>query len=231
MEEKTMNDIQVFNNNRFGEIRMVYIDSKPYFVGIDVARGLGYSNTRDAILRHCKGVVKHDVPHPQSPQSTIEMNVIPQGDVYRLAANSELPGAEEFESWIFDEVLPSIHKHGAYMTPATIEEALRDPDTIIQLATTLKEERAKSRLLTQEKDVLETALNTSLKFYTVAKYNKMYKMGWDLAECQKIGKELTAFCRANSIKIEKCETNDERFGTTNSYPLTAWESFLYSYTG
>ena len=223
-----MNDIQVFNNNKFGEIRMVYIDSKPYFVGIDVARGLGYKDQNSAITRHCRGSVKHPVPTNSGIQ---QMNVIPQGDIYRLAANSELPGPEEFESWIFDEVLPSIHKHGAYMTPATIEEALRDPDTIIQLATTLKEERAKSRLLAQEKDVLETALNTSLKFYTVAKYNKMYKMGWDLAECQRIGKELTAFCRANSIRIEKCETNDERFGTTNSYPLTAWESFLYSYTG
>ena len=73
-------------------------------------------------------------------------------------------------------------------------------------------------------DTLEVALNQSLQYYTVAKYNKVYKMGWNLKECSRIGKKLTAYCIANSIKIKVCETNDERFGEVNSYPLTAWES-------
>lgn len=75
------------------------------------------------------------------------MLFISEGDVYRLAAKSELPGAEQFEHWIFDEVLPSIRKHGAYMTPETIERTLLDPDFIIRLAQRLKEEQAENRLL------------------------------------------------------------------------------------
>lgn len=75
------------------------------------------------------------------------MNVIPQGDIYRLAAKSELPGAEEFESWIFDEVLVSVGNHGAYMTSEKIEEVLLNPDTIIKIATQLKQEQEEKRKL------------------------------------------------------------------------------------
>lgn len=117
------------------------IKGKPYFVAIDVARGLGYKNPNDAVTRHCKGYVKHEVLDNNGV--TQAMNVIPQGDIYRLAAKSELPGAEAYESWIFDEVLVSISNHGAYMTPDTLEKAILSPDFIIKLATNLKEEQTK----------------------------------------------------------------------------------------
>lgn len=141
--------LQIFSNPKFGEIRIVEINNKPYAVGIDVARALGYKDPNSAITRHCKGSVKHPVPTTSGEQL---MNVIPRGDIYRLAASSELPGAEEFESWIFDEVVPLIDQHGAYMTHATIEKVLSDPDTIIQLATRLKEEREHNKLLTDKLD-------------------------------------------------------------------------------
>jgi ABC-type antimicrobial peptide transport system permease subunit len=80
--------------------------------------------------------------------------------------------------------------------------------------------------LTEENEALEIALNTSLQFFTVAKYNKVFNMGWNLSECQSIGKRLSAYCRSHAIEIRLCETNDERFGTVNSYPITAWEDFL-----
>lgn len=120
---------------------------------------LGYKNTRDAISRHCKGVVKRDVvslttnQHGTTTEQTVEMSFIPEGDIYRLAAKSELPGADEFESWIFDEVLPSIRKHGAYMTPETIESVLLNPDTIIKLATALKDEQEKRKALEAENEI------------------------------------------------------------------------------
>lgn len=142
-----MNELQIFNNPEFGEIRTVRVDGKPYFVGIDIAKALGYKNPNDAITRHCKGCVKHAVPTKSGVQ---QMNVIPKGDIYRLAANSELPGAEKFESWIFDEVLVSVNEHGAYLTSAKIEEVLLNPDTIIRLATALKEERHQKELLAAE---------------------------------------------------------------------------------
>lgn len=112
-----MNGLQIFNSPKFGDIRTVEVNGKPHCIAIDVARALGYRNTRDAILKHCRWVVKCDVPHPQSKSASIEVNVIPEGDIYRLVANSELPAAEEFESWIFDEVIPTIRKTGTYSLP------------------------------------------------------------------------------------------------------------------
>lgn len=116
-----MNELMVFDNPEFGEIRTIEEDGKVLFCAKDVAAALGYKNTRDAINRHCKGVVKRDgVSHTTNQHGTtteqiVEMAFIPEGDIYRLAAKSELPGAERFESWIFDEVLPSIRKHGGYI--------------------------------------------------------------------------------------------------------------------
>jgi prophage antirepressor-like protein len=109
-----MNDIQIFDHEIFGEIRIIAIDGKPHFIAADVARALGYKNTHDAILRHCRWVAKREVPHPQSPTKTLEVNVMPEGDLYRMVAGSELPEAQKFEAWIFDEVLPSVRKTGSY---------------------------------------------------------------------------------------------------------------------
>jgi len=78
----------------------------------------------------------------------------------------------------------------------------------------------------EQRETLEIALNQSLKFYTVAKYNRTFKKKWDMSKCKYIGKQMTAFCKANSFEIKPCETNDERFGVVNSYPLTAWELFF-----
>lgn len=107
-----LNNIQIFKNEDFGQVRWLKIGNKDYVVGIDVAKSLGYKDPNSAITRHCKGSVKHPVPTNSGTQI---MNVITEGDIYRLTAKSELPGAEKFESWIFDEVLPSIRKTGGYV--------------------------------------------------------------------------------------------------------------------
>lgn len=106
-----MNNIQVFNNPEFGDIRTIEIDGKPYFVGTDVAKSLGYVETAKAIRTHCKGVSEMDIPSRGGIQ---RMKIIPEGDLYRLIMKSKLPSAEKFESWVMDEVLPSIRKTGAY---------------------------------------------------------------------------------------------------------------------
>lgn len=115
-------EIQIFNNEQFGKIRMVEIDDKPYFVATDIAKALRYVNPNDAIKKHCRWVAKCEVPHPQSKNKTLEVNVIPEGDMYRLITNSELPSAEKFESWVFDEVLPQIRKTGSYQIPKIPKE-------------------------------------------------------------------------------------------------------------
>ena len=129
-----MNELQVFNNNEFGQLRTINIDGKDYFVGKDIALALGYKNTNDAISRHCKGVVKHEGLKINGS----EVALITEGDIYRLITHSKLPTAEKFEEWVFDEVLPSIRKHGMYAT----DELLDNPDLLIAAATKLKEERA-----------------------------------------------------------------------------------------
>lgn len=140
-----MNELQIFHNPEFGEIRTIEETGKVLFCGTDVAKALGYKNPTKAIADHCKGTVERRANDSLGRQQN--MNFIPEGDIYRLAAKSELPGAEQFESWIFDEVLPSIRKHGAYMTPETLEQAILNPDTIIRIATALKDEQDKRKAL------------------------------------------------------------------------------------
>lgn len=142
-----MNELQIFNSPEFGDIRTVEIDGKPYFVANDVAKSLGYKRPADAVTAHCKGSVKHRYLTEGGEQ---EVKVIPEGDVYRLISRSKLPSAEKFERWVFDEVIPSIRKHGAYMTEQVIEKALTSPDFLIQLATQLKEEQEKRKLAEEE---------------------------------------------------------------------------------
>ena len=118
-----MNELQIFNNEEFGSVRTITKDGKTYFVWNDVAKALGYSETAKAIRTHCKGVSEMDIPTNGGVQT---MKMITEGDIYRLVIKSQLPQAEKFESWVFDNVLPSIRKNGGYidnqeqMTPEQI---------------------------------------------------------------------------------------------------------------
>ena len=136
-----MNDLQIFKSDKFGEIRTLEDESgKVLFCGSDVAKALGYTNPNKAINDHCRAITKRYTPISGKMQ---EINFIPEGDVDRLITHSKLPAAQQFESWVFDEVIPSIRRNGAYMTDDTLEQALTSPDFLIQLATKLKEEKAK----------------------------------------------------------------------------------------
>lgn len=143
-----MNELQIFRNEKFGEIRTVEENGKVLFCGSDVAKALGYTNPTKAINDHCRGIKARRTNDSLGRQQ--EINFITEGDIYRLAAKSKLPGADEFESWIFDEVLPSIRKHGAYMTDVTIDRMIASPEFGIQLLTALKEEQSKRYALEVE---------------------------------------------------------------------------------
>lgn len=135
-----MNELQIFKSPEFGQVRTVTIDGEPWMVGKDIATALGYTNTRKALNDHVddedKGVTKSD-----TLGGAQEMTVINESGLYSLVLSSKLPTAKKFKHWITSEVLPAIRKHGAYMTPEKIEEALLNPDTLIKLATELKAER------------------------------------------------------------------------------------------
>ena len=134
-----MNDIQIFNNPDFGEVRTMEENGAVLFCGSDVAKALGYSNPSKALSDHCKGVTKRYTP---TNSGTQEMSFIPESDLYRLVFSSKLPTAEKFTDWVTSEVLPTIRRHGMYATPATVEKMLADPDTTIKLLETIKQERA-----------------------------------------------------------------------------------------
>lgn len=107
-----MQELEIFKNEEFGEVRTVMIDDKPYFVANDIASALGYKRPADAVSAHCKGSVKYRYLTNGGQQ---EVKIIPEGDVYRLIIKSKLPNAQKFESWVMDEVLPTIRKTGGYV--------------------------------------------------------------------------------------------------------------------
>lgn len=117
-----------------------------------------------------------------------------------------------------------------------IEEAWNSPEKIMERAMQIAHQRAleaERRIfaLNEEKEPLEIALNMSLQYYTVAKYNRKFHKKWNMEQCNRIGKEMTAYCKANGLEIKKCMTNDDRFGDVNSYQLKAWEEYLNENNG
>ena len=137
-----MQELQIFKNEEFGEIRTSTIDNEPWFVGKDVAKALGYTNERDALSKHVeeedKGVAKCDTPGGKQ-----DMTVINESGLYALVFGSKLESAKRFKHWVTSEVLPAIRKHGVY----AVDELLENPDIAIKAFTALKEEREKNKLL------------------------------------------------------------------------------------
>ncbi|MBO6301009.1 MAG: phage antirepressor KilAC domain-containing protein [Ruminiclostridium sp.] len=141
-----MNEVTVFNNNEFGSVRTIEVGGEPYFVGKDVAAALGYKNTSKALQDNVteKHKVITKVTTFGGDQDCI---AIDEAGMYRLVFGSKLPNAEKFTDWVTAEILPSIRKHGAYMTDDTLEKALTSPDFLIQLATQLKEAKEQNKVL------------------------------------------------------------------------------------
>jgi anti-repressor protein len=146
-----VNEIQVFNSDIFGTVRTVEVDGAPYFVGKDVAEALGYSNASKAVSVHVdeedRKLIMFTADSHNGNVVKTQTAIINESGVYALVFGSKLPTAKEFKHWVTSEILPTIRKHGAYMTEQTIEQALTSPDFLIKLATQLKEEKEKSARL------------------------------------------------------------------------------------
>ena len=149
---------KTFSNNELGDIRVLEIKNEPWFVGKDIATVLGYKNSSDALKKHVdeedKGVAKCDTLGGKQ-----DLAIINESGLYSLILGSKLTNAKKFKRWVTSEVLPSIRKHGAYMTEDTIEKALTSPDFLIQLATKLKEEQEKTKQLEDKLDKNSKMLN------------------------------------------------------------------------
>ena len=139
-----MNELKIFENPEFGKVRTMEINGEPYFVGKDVAEILGYERPAKAILDRVDNEDKDEVPIKDSIGRMQNTAIINESGLYSLILSSKLPKAKEFKRWVTSEVLPSIRKHGAY----AVDELLNDPEFAIKTFTALKEERTKSRQLT-----------------------------------------------------------------------------------
>ena len=144
------NELEAFKKEELGTVGRLCEGDDILFCASDVAKALKYTNPSKAVGDHCRYITKRYIPHPQSPDKQIEVSFIPEGDVYRLIVRSKLPSAEKFEKWVFDDVLPTIRKHGAYMTQETLENAILNPDYLLKIVTALKEETDKRKILERE---------------------------------------------------------------------------------
>ena len=182
-----MQELQIFKNQEFGTIRATEINGNPYFVGKDIAEALGYTNPQKAIRDH---VDQEDKTLNESFTVNGTMAVlISESGVYSLVFGSQLPKAKEFKHWVTSEVLPTIRKHGAYMTPETLEKALLNPDGMIKVLQALKEEQEKRKALEAQNEEMKPkalfadAVSTSQSSILIGQLAKLIRQnGHDIGQ-------------------------------------------------
>jgi prophage antirepressor-like protein len=141
-----MDNVTIFNSTEFGDVRTLVIDKEPWFIGKDVAEILGYSNTRDALSKHVDEEDKNSVViHDGTPGNPNQV-IINESGVYSLIVRSKLDSAKRFRRWVTAEVLPSIRKFGFYSTADFINEALDNPDGMIEMLREIKRQREDNTL-------------------------------------------------------------------------------------
>lgn len=164
-----MNELKIFSSPEFGEIRIVEVNNQPWFVGKDVAEKLGYAKPENAISTHVDSEDK-TTTLIQGTGSNYKSNavIINESGLYSLVLSSKLPTAKQFKRWVTSEVLPTIRKTGGYLTLEKVEEVLSNPDTIIKLATEIKNLRTENAIQKQQiaefkpvKEYVDTILSST----------------------------------------------------------------------
>jgi len=228
-----MSNIKIFKNNEFGEIRSLEQDDKPLFCGSDVAKALGYAIPSKAINTHCKGVSKMEVPTNGGIQ---QMLFITEGDLYRLIVNSKLPSAEKFERWVFDDVLPTVRKHGLYAK----EELLNDPDLFISALQKLKAEKERSKFLelenAQSRQII-CELQPKASYYDLILQNKSVIPVSQIAKDYGMsGKAFNKMLHDLGVQFKQCNTwllyqcyADQGYTQSKTYAIDAERSAMHTY--
>ena len=171
-----MNNLKIFENAEFGQIRTAEVDGEPWFVGKDVAEALGYAEPRSAVSKKVEEVDR-GVAEMETPSGKQNMTIINESGLYALIFGSKLESAKRFKHWVTSEVLPAIRKHGAY----AVDELLNNPEMAIKAFTALKEEREKNKRLQTDVDRMKpkeifadavSASNTSILIGDLAKILK-----------------------------------------------------------
>ena len=224
-----MNELKIFKNNDFGEIRTVTINGEPHFVGKDVAEILGYNNTRDALSKKVDSDDKKDgVAICDSMGRNQYPTLINDSGLYNLIFSSKLPAAKNFKRWVTSEVLPEIRKTGSYTkAPKSFKEALylayKQQEQIEELERTKawignkREAQAMNTASQKSKEVkkLQVALDLEMSYATVKKVEKMTgrKYNW---------RNLKKYCQDAGLGWNKAF--DVNYGSVNSYPIEAWKN-------
>lgn len=203
-----MNDLMIFNNPEFGEIRTVGLDGEPLLVGKDVALALGYTNPQKAIRDHVDDEDK-------TVNETFSVNGTPivlinESGLYSLVLSSKLPGAKKFKRWVTSEVLPSIRKHGAYMTSDTIDKMINSPEFGIKLLTALRDEQDKRK-------ALETELDRSKEWYSIKRVANLNGVSHKKFDWRKLKSE------SSNMGYEVRKIFDANYGEVNTYHMRVWE--------
>jgi prophage antirepressor-like protein len=208
------NQTQVFTSSEFGSLSITEINGKPYFPATQCAEILGYSNPRKAIIDHCKGVTKCDSLSMGGSQAT---NYIPEGDLYRLIVRSKMPAAERFEKWVFDEVLPSVRKHGIYATEDVVRMALDDPTFVIGILSEIKQEREAHALTAQRLEEKTLQLDESTQWFTVKRIAFINHRPWQSFDWRRL-KNTSAYLGYPVQKVF-----DANYGEVNAYHIDVWK--------
>lgn len=200
-----MNEVKIFENAEFGSVRAMEIEGEPYFVGRDVATVLGYAKPENAIATHVDEDDK-TTTLIQGTGSNYKSNavIINESGLYSLILSSKLPNAKKFKHWVTSEVLPTIRRHGAYMTDSTLEQALTSPDFLIKLATELKNEKEQRKALEEKveqdkpKVLFANAVETAKTSILVGDLAKLIKQnGIDIGQ-----KRLFEYLRENGYLMK-----------------------------
>lgn len=207
-----MNDLMIFNNPEFGEIRTVEISGEPWLVGRDVAQVLGYAKPENAIATHVDDEDK-TTTLIQGTGSNYKSKVvlINESGLYSLVLSSKLPGAKKFKRWVTSEVLPSIRKHGLY----AVDQLIENPDLAIQAFSALKEEREKRK-------ALEAELDRSKEWYSIKRVAHLNGVSHKFFDWRKL--KLESQRQGYGVK----KIFDSNYGEVNTYHMHVWEK-VYPY--
>ena len=217
--------IKVFTNDKFGNVRVVQVDGEPWFVAADVCRALEISNSRDAVARlddDEKGVGSTDTLGGKQG-----MQIVNEPGLYTLVLGSRKPEAKAFKRWVTHEVLPSIRKHGAYLTDNVLEEALTSPDFLIQLATQLKTEK-EARLKAEQKTIEQEKTIEVLK--PKADYTDMILKNNSLVTITQIAKDYGLSGKAMNKKLHEMKIIYNLNGQWLLYSKYQAEGYVHSET-
>ena len=201
--------MEVFENQEFGSIRLLQEAGKTFFCASDVAKALGYVNPYAAVKRHCRGpltkregVVQKVNQYGDAGEQVVEISFITEGDVYRLIVHSKLPSAERFEHWVFDEVLPSIRKHGVYMSDSILDQVIQHPEVIYTLAQELVSEREQLEGIRKQLDAAQPKAD-------YAEYRKTKAEMQDWLVAQKIVQEILKEDEQKKEQLHEQEVRQE----------------------